>query len=166
MNVKVFRANTGEEVIFTLINEDENTIEVENPLVAMPSAQGQIGFGPWSYLQKEETTHFYKNTGETISIKNYIKGTEQKIVLNGQKVNQATSQNRDEEDSVCYMDYINHIDKSKSITKKLNDTYTFNECSKYLSDTWKNWTQKNLLFSEIGKFSEPVNGVRTLEFNS
>jgi|TARA_R110000787_G_scaffold50413_1_gene120193 hypothetical protein len=56
MNVKVFRANTGEEVIFTLINEDENTIEVENPLVAMPSAQGQIGFGPWSYLQKEETT--------------------------------------------------------------------------------------------------------------
>ena len=64
------------------------------------------------------------------------------------------------------MDYINHIDKSKSITKKLNDTYTFNECSKYLSDTWKNWTQKNLLFSEIGKFSEPVNGVRTLEFNS
>ena len=56
MNVKVFRMNTGEEVIFTLINEDEKTIEVENPLVAMPNAQGQIGFGPWSYLQKKDTT--------------------------------------------------------------------------------------------------------------
>lgn len=56
MNVKVFRMNTGEEVIFTLINENDDTIEVENPLVAMPNAQGQIGFGPWSYLQKKDTT--------------------------------------------------------------------------------------------------------------
>jgi len=56
MNVKVFRMNTGEEVIFTFINENDDTIEVENPLVAMPNAQGQIGFGPWSYLQKKDTT--------------------------------------------------------------------------------------------------------------
>ena len=140
-------------------------IKLNNKIISRRNTVRTYNYGWVRVVQKEETTHFYKNTGETISIKNYIKGTEQKIVLNGQKVNQATSQNRDEEDSVCYMDYINHIDKSKSITKKLNDTYTFNECSKYLSDTWKNWTQKNLLFSEIGKFSEPVNGVRTLEFN-
>jgi GDP-D-mannose dehydratase len=139
---------------------------LNNKIISRRNTVRTYNYGWVRVVQKEETTHFYKKTGETISIKNYIKGTEQKIVLNGQKVNQATSQNRDEEDSVCYMDYINHIDKSKSITKKLNDTYTFNECSKYLSDTWKNWTQKNLLFSEIGKFSEPVNGVRTLEFNS
>jgi len=141
-------------------------IKLNNKIISRRNTVRTYNYGWVRVVQKEETTHFYKNTGETISIKNYIKGTEQKIVLNGQKVNQATSQNKDEEDSVCYMDYINHIDKSKSITKKLNDTYTFNECSKYLSDTWKNWTQKNLLFSEIGKFSEPVNGVRTLEFNS
>ena len=141
-------------------------IKLNNKIISRRNTVRTYNYGWVRVVQKEETTHFYKNTGETISIKNYIKGTEKKIVLNGQKVNQATSQNRDEEDSVCYMDYINHIDKSKSITKKLNDTYTFNECSKYLSDTWKNWTQKNLLFSEIGKFSEPVNGVRTLEFNS
>ena len=141
-------------------------IKLNDKIISRRNTVRTYNYGWVRVVQKEETTHFYKNTGETISIKNYIKGTEQKIVLNGQKVNQATSQNRDEEDSVCYMDYINHIDKSKSITKKLNDTYTFNECSKYLSDTWKNWTQKNLLFSEIGKFSEPVDGVRTLEFNS
>ena len=140
-------------------------IKLNNKIISRRNTVRTYNYGWIRVVQKEETTHFYKNTGETISIKNYIKGTEQKIVLNGQKVNQATSQNRDEEDSVCYMDYINHIDKSKSITKKLNDNYIFNECSKYLSDTWKNWTQKNLLFSENGKFSEPVNGVRTLEFN-
>ena len=56
MNVKVMRTNIGEEVIFTLINEEQSTIEIENPLVAMPNAQGQIGFGPWSFLQKKNTT--------------------------------------------------------------------------------------------------------------
>ena len=56
MNVKVMRTNIGEEVIFTLINEDETTVEIENPLVAMPNAQGQVGFGPWSFLQKKDTT--------------------------------------------------------------------------------------------------------------
>ena len=141
-------------------------IKLNNKIISRRNTIRTYNYGWIRVIQKYETTHFYKNTGETISIKNYIKGTEQKIVLNGQKVNQATSKNRDDEDSLCYMDYINHIDKSKTVIKKLNDTYTFNECSKYLSDTWKNWTQKNLLFSEIGKFSEPVNCVRTLEFNS
>ena len=56
MNVKVMRTNIGEEVIFTLINEDEKTVEIENSLVAMPNAQGQVGFGPWSFLQKKNTT--------------------------------------------------------------------------------------------------------------
>ena len=50
------RTNIGEEVIFTLINENETTLEIENPLVAMPNAQGQVGFGPWSFLQKKDTT--------------------------------------------------------------------------------------------------------------
>ena len=56
MNVKVMRTNIGEEVIFTHINEEQSTIEIENPLVAMPNAQGQVGFGPWSFLQKKDTT--------------------------------------------------------------------------------------------------------------
>tara|TARA_R110001606_G_scaffold242960_1_gene390803 strand:- start:4597 stop:4881 length:285 start_codon:yes stop_codon:yes gene_type:complete len=54
MNVKVLRMNTGEEVIFTLIEEDDNCIQVQNPLVAVPSPQGQVGFVPWSYLSKED----------------------------------------------------------------------------------------------------------------
>ena len=140
-------------------------IKLNDKIISRRNTIRTYNYGWVRVVQKEETTHFYKNTGETISIKNVIKNTEQKIVLNGQKVNQATSKNRDDEDSLCYMDYINHIDKSQTITKKLNDTYTFNECSKYLSDTWTNWTQNNLLFTSTGKFSDPVNGVRTLNFN-
>ena len=55
MNVKVMHTNIGEEVIFTLINEDENTLEIENT-GCIPNAQGSIGFGGWSYLQKKDTT--------------------------------------------------------------------------------------------------------------
>lgn len=47
---------SGEEVICTLIDENETYIEVENPLIALPSPSGQVGFGPWSVLQKEDTT--------------------------------------------------------------------------------------------------------------
>ena len=56
MNVKVLRMNTGEEVVFTLVNETDDTIEIENTLVAMPSPQGQIGFGPWAPLVKNDET--------------------------------------------------------------------------------------------------------------
>ena len=56
MNVKVVRMNTGEEVVFTLVNETDDTIEIENTLVAMPSPQGQIGFGPWAPLVKNDET--------------------------------------------------------------------------------------------------------------
>ncbi len=53
MEVKVLRMNTGEEVIYTLVNETDEYVEIENALVAVPNAQGQIGFAPWSYLAEE-----------------------------------------------------------------------------------------------------------------
>ena len=81
MNVKVLRMNTGEEVIFTLIGEDETSIEVQNPLVALPNAQGQVGFAPWSTLAKED---------ETIKISKdyvvYVIDTRDEIVENYEKI--------------------------------------------------------------------------------
>jgi hypothetical protein len=142
-------------------------IKLNNKIISRRNTIRTYNYGWVRVVQKEEKICFYKNTGETITVKNCLsKHYPKTIVLNGQQVNQMTVHNQHEKDSLSFMDYMNHIDKSKTVTKKLNDTYTFNECSKYLSDTWKNWTQNNLLFSEIGKFSEPENGVRTLEFNS
>ena len=54
MNIKVIRMNTGEEVIVSVLNETEDTIEIENPLVGMPTQTGQIGFGPWAPLVKND----------------------------------------------------------------------------------------------------------------
>ena len=52
MNVKVLRMNTGEDVIFTLVEDKEESIVVEDALVAVNGGQGQIGFGPWAPLVK------------------------------------------------------------------------------------------------------------------
>ena len=81
MNVKVLRMNTGEEIIFTLVNEDETSIEVQNPLVALPNTQGQVGFAPWSTLAKED---------EIIKISKdyvvYVIDTRDEIVENYEKI--------------------------------------------------------------------------------
>ena len=73
--------NTGEEIIFTLVNEDETSIEVQNPLVALPNTQGQVGFAPWSTLAKEN---------ETIKISKdyvvYVIDTRDEIVENYEKI--------------------------------------------------------------------------------
>ncbi len=64
MNIKVIRMNTGEEVIITLLEDKEESIVVDNPLVGMPSSNGQFGFGPWAPLVKN---------GDTIEIdKKYV----------------------------------------------------------------------------------------------
>ena len=45
---------SGEDVIADVIEENEYTITMENPIVAVPSQQpGQIGFAPWSPLLKK-----------------------------------------------------------------------------------------------------------------
>ena len=53
MNVKVVRMNTGEDIIFNLLEVNEKFLKIENVLVAGPSATGQIGFGPWAPLVKD-----------------------------------------------------------------------------------------------------------------
>ena len=64
MNVKVIRMNTGEEVIVTLLEDKEESILIDNALVGVTAASGQIGFGPWAPLVKN---------GEPIEIdKKYI----------------------------------------------------------------------------------------------
>ena len=46
MNVKVLRMNTGEDVIFTLVEDKEESIVVENILVAVNGGSGTNWF--WS----------------------------------------------------------------------------------------------------------------------
>ena len=52
MNVKLMRMWSGEDVVADLIEEKENSIVICNPIVAVPTGNGQMGFAPWSPLLK------------------------------------------------------------------------------------------------------------------
>ena len=52
MNVKLLRMWSGEDVVADLIEEKEDSIVFCNPIVAVPTGQGQLGFAPWSPLLK------------------------------------------------------------------------------------------------------------------
>ena len=41
---------SGEDVVADLVKETEDSITITNPIVAVPSGQGQMGFAPWSPL--------------------------------------------------------------------------------------------------------------------
>ena len=58
MNVKLIRMWSGEDVIADLIDDladmNEDVIIIQNPIVAIPAGNGQMGFAPWSPLLKDK----------------------------------------------------------------------------------------------------------------
>jgi hypothetical protein len=52
MNVKLIRMWSGEDVIADLVGDLTDNIIIRNPIVAVPTGQGQMGFAPWSPLLK------------------------------------------------------------------------------------------------------------------
>ena len=53
MNVKLVRITTGEDIICDLVEETDDTVTFANPIVAVPSGNGQIGFAPGLHLSKD-----------------------------------------------------------------------------------------------------------------
>jgi hypothetical protein len=54
MNVKLIRMWSGEDVIADLVGDLEDRIVIRNPIVAIPTGNGQMGFAPWSPLLKDK----------------------------------------------------------------------------------------------------------------
>jgi len=52
MNVKLIRMWSGEDVITDQVGDLVDTIVIRNPIVAIPTGSGQMGFAPWSPLLK------------------------------------------------------------------------------------------------------------------
>tara|TARA_R100000030_G_scaffold35349_1_gene26376 strand:+ start:192 stop:479 length:288 start_codon:yes stop_codon:yes gene_type:complete len=50
MNVKLIRMWSGEDVVADLVEDKETSIVITNPIVAVPTGGGQMGFAPWSPL--------------------------------------------------------------------------------------------------------------------
>lgn len=76
MNVKLIRLNTGEDVIADLISESENTIVITNPIVAVPSGRGELGFAPWSPLLSKDVKDLTINKNFVV----YISETQPQMV--------------------------------------------------------------------------------------
>lgn len=51
MNVKVFRLNSGEEVL-ARFEEKEKSVILKDPAILVPVGQGQIGLMPWMMYTK------------------------------------------------------------------------------------------------------------------
>jgi len=43
---------SGEDVVADLIEEKDDSVVICNPIVAVPTGNGQMGFAPWSPLLK------------------------------------------------------------------------------------------------------------------
>ena len=54
MNVKVIRMWSGEDVVADLINESDDSITVCNPIVAVPTSAGKMGFAQWAPLLSDK----------------------------------------------------------------------------------------------------------------
>ena len=54
MNVKLIRMWSGEDVIADQVGDLTDSIIIRNPIVAIPTGNGQMGFAPWSPLLKEK----------------------------------------------------------------------------------------------------------------
>ena len=78
MNVKVIRMWSGEDVVTDLLEVKEDSIVITNPLVAVPTRDGQMGFAPWAPLISG------KNVDLDIARKYivYISETQEEIVEN------------------------------------------------------------------------------------
>jgi hypothetical protein len=54
MNVKLIRMWSGEDVIADQVGDLMDAIVIRNPIMAIPTGNGQMGFAPWSPLLKDK----------------------------------------------------------------------------------------------------------------
>jgi len=76
MNVKLIRMWSGEDVIADLKDNLTEIIVIENPIVAIPAGNGQMGFAPWSPLLKGKNEELEVNKKYVV----YISEPQEQIV--------------------------------------------------------------------------------------
>ena len=52
-DTRLVRVSSGEDIICNVISIEDDYITVTEPIVAVPTGEGQIGFAPWSPLLRE-----------------------------------------------------------------------------------------------------------------
>jgi hypothetical protein len=54
MNVKVIRMSSGEDVVASVLEDKEDVLVIENPIVAFNQGNGQLGFAPYAPLLNKD----------------------------------------------------------------------------------------------------------------
>ncbi len=67
---------SGEDVIADLVKDKGDYLIIKNPIVAIPSGQGQMGFAPWSPLLEARDTEL-EVSGKYVV---YIANTQEDII--------------------------------------------------------------------------------------
>jgi len=76
MNVKVIRLSSGEDVVASVLETKEDSIVIENAIVAVPAGGGQLGFAPYAPLLNRDQKELEINTKWVI----YIAGVNDELV--------------------------------------------------------------------------------------
>jgi len=76
MNVKLIRMWSGEDVVADLKDNLTDIIVIENPIVAIPAGNGQMGFAPWSPLLKGKNEELEVNKKYVV----YIADAQEQII--------------------------------------------------------------------------------------
>ena len=61
MEVKLIRMSSGEDVVTELIEKTDDYIGIKNPIVAIPTGAGKLGFAPWSPIVSKEVESLQVN---------------------------------------------------------------------------------------------------------
>jgi hypothetical protein len=58
MTVKLIRMSTGEDVVATIVNDNErDVIHIKDAIVAVPAGGNQLAFAPWSPILKKDVEY-------------------------------------------------------------------------------------------------------------
>ena len=52
-DTRLVRVSSGEDEICNVVSIEDDYITISEPIVAVPTGEGQIGFAPWSPLLRE-----------------------------------------------------------------------------------------------------------------
>ena len=70
MNVKVIRMSSGEDVVADVMEDNEETLSIMNPIVAFNQGNGKLGFAPYAPLLNSEEKELVINKKWVVYIAN------------------------------------------------------------------------------------------------
>jgi len=61
MTVKLIRMSSGEDVVATVVSEDDDFVNLKDCIVAVATGSNQLGFAPWSPIVSETVEYIPVN---------------------------------------------------------------------------------------------------------